>query len=283
MDHGGPEHDSAIGSATDSATDRVTDRADRTEHREYELNAAPADQIRLLDLQGIDSRLDQLAHRKRNLPELAELADLDGKLAKLRDLIVAAETEEGDIAREQAKVEADVEVVRARARRDQERLDSGRITSAKELTSLQHEIESLKKRQSDLEDVVLEIMDRREQAQRRIAELKAEQAEAEAARKAAEQRRDTAFAEIDAQAATLREQREQVAAAIPGDLLALYEKLRQQFGGVAAAALRQRRCEGCREELSLVELSTIRQAPPDQVFRCESCRRILVRTKESGL
>ncbi|MCX9190939.1 hypothetical protein C3Y87_05835 [Carbonactinospora thermoautotrophica] len=247
------------------------------------MNAAPADQIRLLDLQGIDSRLDQLAHRRRNLPELAEIAELDGKLAKLRDRIVAAETEEGDIAREQAKAEADVEAVRARARRDQERLDSGSITSAKELTSLQHEIESLKKRQSDLEDTVLEIMDRREQVQRRIAELKAEQAEAEAARKAAEQRRDTAFAEIDAQAATLREQREQVAAAIPGDLLALYEKLRQQFGGVGAAALRQRRCEGCREELSLVELNTIRQAPPDQVFRCESCRRILVRTEEAGL
>ena len=70
---------------------------------------------------------------------------------------------------------------------------------------------------------------------------------------------------------------------IPADLLALYEKAREHSGGVGAAMLRARRCEGCRIELSGSELSAVRTAEPDEVVRCENCRRILVRTDESGL
>ncbi|MFF3905034.1 zinc ribbon domain-containing protein [Streptomyces sp. NPDC001848] len=247
------------------------------------MNAAPADQIRLLDVQALDVRLQQLAHRRKSLPEHAEIESLTKDHAQLRDLLVAAQTEEGDCAREQTKAEQDVDQVRQRAARDQQRLDSGAVTSPKDLENLQHEIASLAKRQGDLEDIVLEVMERREAAQERVAELTERVASVQSKIDDARARRDAAFEEIDGEVASVTKEREVVAASVPADLLKLYDKLREQQGGIGAARLYQRTCQGCRQELAITELNEIRKAAPDTVVRCENCRRILVRTAESGL
>jgi uncharacterized protein len=231
----------------------------------------------------MDTRLDQLAHRRRGLPEHAEIAALEARLAELRDFTVAATTEVSDIEREQAKAEADVEQVRLRADRDQARLDSGQVSSPKELESLQHEIASLVRRQGDLEDVQLEVMERLENAQARVGELAAETERVTAGRDEAAARRDASYAEIDAEISSTDALREVLAGQIDAGLVTLYEKIRASSGGVGAAALHQRRCEGCRLEINTVDLGRFRAAAPDEVLRCEECRRILVRTDESGL
>ncbi|MFI1796137.1 zinc ribbon domain-containing protein [Streptomyces sp. NPDC020379] len=247
------------------------------------MNAAPADQIRLLDLQALDTRLGQLAHKRKSLPEHAEITSLEADLIQHRDLLVAAQTEESDTAREQSKAESDVDQVRQRAARDQQRLDTGVGMSAKDLENLQREIASLAKRQGDLEDVVLEVMERRESAQERATELTGRVESVQAKVNDAVARRDAAFAEIDAEAASVAKQREIVAGSIPADLLKLYDKLRVKEGGVGAARLYQRRCEGCRVELDITAFNEVRAAAPETVVRCENCTRILVRTSESGL
>ncbi|ELS52855.1 hypothetical protein STVIR_6193 [Streptomyces viridochromogenes Tue57] len=196
---------------------------------------------------------------------------------------MAAQTEESDCAREQTKAEQDVDQVRQRSARDQQRLDSGAITSPKDLENLQHEIASLAKRQGDLEDIVLDVMERRESAQERVAELTERVASVQSKIDDATARRDAAFEEIDGEVASVTKEREVIAAAVPADLLRLYDKLREQQGGIGAAKLYQRTCQGCRQELAITELSEIRSAAPDTVVRCENCRRILVRTAESGL
>ncbi|MCX5114493.1 C4-type zinc ribbon domain-containing protein [Streptomyces sp. NBC_00378] len=247
------------------------------------MNAAPADQIRLLDVQALDVRLSQLAHRRKSLPEHAEIDSLTNDLAQLRDLLVASQTEESDTAREQTKAEQDVDQVRQRAARDQQRLDSGAVTSPKDLESLQREITSLAKRQGDLEDVVLEVMERRESAQERVTELSDRVSAVQAKADDATARRDAATKELDEEAATVTKEREVVAGSVPADLMKLYDKLRAQQGGVGAARLYQRRCEGCRLELNITEVNDVKAASPDTVLRCENCHRILVRTAESGL
>jgi predicted nucleic acid-binding Zn-ribbon protein len=196
---------------------------------------------------------------------------------------VAAQTQDSDTAREQTKAEQDVDQVRQRAARDQQRLDSGAVTSPKDLASLQHEIVSLAKRQGDLEDVVLEVMERREAAQERVTELTERAGSVQAKIDDASGRRDAAFEEIDREVASATREREVIAASIPADLLKLYDKLREQQGGIGAAKLYARTCQGCRQELAITELNEIRVAAPDTVVRCENCRRILVRTAESGL
>jgi predicted nucleic acid-binding Zn-ribbon protein len=247
------------------------------------LKAAAADQLRLLDLQSLDTRLDQLAHRRRTLPEHAALAELDTELGSLRDQIVVAETEQSDLARELKKAEGDVDQVRARAERDQKRLDAGQVSSPKELEGLQHEIATLARRQSDLEEIVLDVMERLESAQSRASELGAQQETARARAAELTAGRDTTTAGIDADATQLGAQRATQASAIDAALITLYEKIREQQGGVGAAELRQRRCGGCRLELNNVEINELRDADPDEVMRCDECRRILVRTGESGL
>ncbi|MGX1673023.1 zinc ribbon domain-containing protein [Streptomyces sp. NPDC055400] len=247
------------------------------------MNAAPADQIRLLDVQALDVRLSQLAHKRKSLPEHAEIESLNKDLTQLRDLHVAAQTEESDCAREQTKAEQDVDQVRQRAARDQQRLDSGAVTSPKDLENLQREIASLAKRQGDLEDVVLEVMERRESAQERFEELTGRVASVQAKIDDATARRDASYEELDGETATATKEREIVAASVPDDLLKLYDKLRVKEGGVGAARLYQRRCEGCQLELNITELNEVRAAAPDSVVRCENCHRILVRTSESGL
>lgn len=247
------------------------------------LNAEPAVQLRLLDLQALDLRLDQLAHRRRSLPEIAELDKLAAEHDRLRDAEVVAKTEVEDLERDQKRAEADVDQVRQRKDRDQKRLDAGQVSAARELESLQSEISSLERRQSDLEDAALEIMERLEDAQQRVEQLAAEREQVGRRAHEVQQARDAAFAEIDAEAESVRREREEVAAEIPSDLLELYDKIRASSGGIGAAALHRRRCEGCHLELDPMSLNQIRAAAPDEVIRCEECRRILVRTPESGL
>jgi predicted nucleic acid-binding Zn-ribbon protein len=246
------------------------------------VKASPEAQLRLLELAELDAELARLDQRRRSLPEAAELERAEARMSELRDGIVMADTELGDLSREQSRAERDVEQVRARIERDRARLDSGQVSAARELGNLQSEIGSLLRRQSDLEDIVLEAMERREAAQGRRDSLAAEQASLEGEMRTLTARRDAALSEISEEAGKAGERRAAVAADVPADVLALYEKLREQHG-VGAAALRRGRCEGCHLALNTVDLNRIRAAAPDEVIRCEECRRILVRTGESGL
>jgi predicted nucleic acid-binding Zn-ribbon protein len=244
--------------------------------------AAPQDQWRLLDVQAHDTRLAQLAHRRNTLPELAELERHTMRRRVLDDELVAARTTVSDVRRELSKAEADVEQVRSRVTRNQSRLDAGQ-GSAKDMQALQHELGSLAERQSVLEDAELEVMERLETAEGRIAELEGRAGELDGEIALLTKRRDEAFGAIDEEAAAERNARADAAAGLPGDLLALYEKVRDGRGGVGAARLFQRRCEGCRLELNPTDIARIRSAGDDAVLRCEECGRILVRTPDSGL
>lgn len=214
---------------------------------------------------------------------MAAIEALAARLREVDDALVVSKTTESDLAREQTKAEADVDQVRVRAERDQQRLDAGAVSSPRELENLQSEIASLAKRRSDLEDVVLDVMERLEAAQSGIAALTTERDKIAGEYDAAVARRDELFAEIDAEVGATTAARAAVAADIPSDLAALYEKIRASSGGVGAAALHRGRCEGCHLALNPGDLAHIRDAAPDEVLRCEECRRILVRTPESGL
>lgn len=246
------------------------------------MKADPEAQRRLLDLQAIDTALAQLAHKRRTLPELAELETLARQLSALEDGRVRAQVAVDDLDRDIARIERDVEQVRARKDKDQSRLDTGR-GPARELEALQHELVSLSRRQSELEDSELELMEQRETAQATLDDLLAQQENARETREAAEARRDQALAEIVKDEEFRTTARQPLVADLPTDLITLYDKIRESSGGLGAALLKGGRCGGCRLELSGSERSRIKASPPDEVVRCDDCRRIMVRTAESGL
>jgi predicted nucleic acid-binding Zn-ribbon protein len=239
-------------------------------------------QLRLLELADLDAELSRLDHRRRSLPELGEYQRIETRDAQLGDELTALEAADSDLRREQAKAEADVDQVRSRVDRDRTRLDTGQVSSPRELENLQSEIASLARRQSDLEEIVLDVMERQETVERRRDSLTQERSTLARQRDEVAARRDAALGEIGEQTEKAESLRAGVAAEVPEDLLGLYDKLRTQHG-VAAAALRAGRCEGCHLSLNTVDLARIRAAAPDEVLRCEECRRILVRTPESGL
>ena len=247
------------------------------------ISASAEHQAVLLELQKHDTVLLQLNHRKNNLPQIAQVAELEAALADLQLRLVAIKTEISDISLAATKAENDVEQVVTRSQRDQQRLDSGAISNSKELEALQHEIASLAKRQSELEDIELEILQQLEEAKSVQTEIETSLSDVESKLAEAVAERDTELAQIDELAKTELVQRTVLAGSIDGALLALYDKVRIDLGGVGAALLHRGACQGCHISLDSSEINRIRDLPADEVVRCEQCRRILVRTAESGL
>jgi uncharacterized protein len=240
------------------------------------MQAPVAEQRSLLELQGHDSAVDRLVHRRGSLPEEARLAELGQAQAAIDQLSAEREGTLATVRREQARFEDEIDMVTRKARSEEERAVSGRVTSPKELTAIQEEVAALKRRQDVLEDQLLERMEQRETLEAELAELAgrregllAEQAEVTKAR-------DAALVEIDRELESERAARAAVAPGVGAELLALYDQLRARHGGVGAAALVGNTCQGCRVSISPVELAAIRKQPAEEVKRCENCRRILV-------
>ena len=239
-------------------------------------SAPAADQRRLLDVQELDTRLAQLAHKRRTLPALARLVELDAQVRDLETALVTSRTAASDLRTELAKSEADVAQVRSRAARDQQRLDGGQV-GAKDAQALTSELTSLAARQARLEDVELEVMERLEAHENVLRDLEQAHTALVAGRDEVVAEREAGYAEVDAEAARVRAERDRAADGLDAALMALYERLRGQLGGSGAAALRGNRCEGCRLELNPLDLEAIRARPADAVVRYEECGRILVR------
>jgi predicted nucleic acid-binding Zn-ribbon protein len=247
------------------------------------LKADPSAQQQLLAVQELDSRADHLRHQRASLPEIVRIAQLETGRGDLDDRLRDARIVVDDLTVEQKKADADVEQVKVRRTRDRDRMDQGLITNPKDLERMQHELVSLERRIGSLEDAELEIMEQLEEAQRTADTLAAQLAETDAQIAELAIARDARWVEIDAELAETEAARAVAVEGMPEDLLALYERLRTQKGGVGAAALRARQCGGCQLTIDAAELGVIRAAAADEVVRCEECQRILVRTPESGL
>lgn len=241
----------------------------------------PFVQERLLDLPAVDQKLAQLAQELRtsSLREAATQARAAVVLAE--ESMVEQRTAVKDLEREIARAEQDVQTVRARIDRDQRALEGGGV-AAKQVQDLQHELQSLARRQGELEDVELEIMERMETA---ASDLQAAEAAYEAAQHSADEATaawDRRGDEIASETAALEQRRGEIVAELPQELVALYEKVRLR-SGQGAGLLRQGRCGACQLMLSSSDLDRVRAAASDEVVRCEECGAIMIRTPESGL
>jgi uncharacterized protein len=240
------------------------------------LHAPLEEQRALLQLQAHDSVIDRLEHRRGSLPEDARLAELADALGAVDQLTAERQGSLATVQRDQVRLEDEIDMVTAKAGNEEARAASGKVTSPKELTAIQEEVASLKRRQATLEDELLELMEQRETLEAELAQLATrregfttEQAEVTKAR-------DADLVEIDRELDSERMARDGVAPGVAEQLRTLYDQIRARQGGIGAAALVGNTCQGCRVSISPVELAAIRKQAPDQVKRCENCRRILV-------
>lgn len=238
---------------------------------------APLDEQRtLIELQTHDSAIDRLNHQRASLPEHASLQQLATNVAAIGQLIAERQGELATVSREQARLEDEVEMVRRKAETEEARAISGRVTSPKELTSIQEEVASLRRRQAALEDDLLERMERRETLDAELADLSTRREGVAADQADVTKTRDAALAEIDRELQVQRSARELLDPKISAALLKLYEQIRARQGGIGAGVLLGNTCQGCRTSLSRVDVNALRALPPERIKRCEHCRRILV-------
>jgi len=240
------------------------------------MKADPQSQRRLLDLQAVDSAIDQLEQRVVTLPVHATITDLAQRRQAGRDALVAARTRRSDAEATRAKAEADVVPVKERLQRNQKRVQDGTL-EAKALTAMIDEIAHLKTRVATLEDQELDAMEALEQAEAAVSAAEESLAGVEAELTAAVAERDSTLARARGEMAELRARRAELAGPLPADLVGLYDKVRARYHGVGAASLQGRRCLGCGLEATTADFNSYTAAPADEVVRCTECQRLLVR------
>jgi uncharacterized protein len=240
------------------------------------MKAAKSQQVKLLELQKIETVIDQLSHRAKNLPEVKELDAARAAVPLAENELINSRTAVSDLQILVKRADADVEQVRIRIERDSALIDGGTL-SAKDIVNMQHELDTLKRRQLTLEDEELEIMSQVEQAQLEVNKLEAEHELAKARLEAANSAAEALLNEINAEKQAKQQEAVSLRSELDAELLKLYDKIKADHGGVGAAALTGKTCEGCRIEISATDLSAIKAASEDDVVRCDECRRILVR------
>ena len=244
------------------------------------LKASPESQALLLDLQAFDTKLAQLDHRAKSLPEHATLAGFAKDAEVLRLKLGEQNGTLEDITIELKRLESDVEVVETRIARDSERLQGS--SSVKDVSALEQELTALRKRLGDLEEIELTVMEKLEAQQTEVDNTRAALDALRARTSEVEADRDATLASIAAERTTAAAGRAEVEAKIPADLLALYERQRSRYG-TGASLLRGGVSLASGVKLLENEMQAIRAAAPDDVIMCASSEAILVRTAESGL
>lgn len=231
----------------------------------------------LLVVQDHDLRVTQLRTRRAGLPERAEAAEVAAARAALDERMARVDEQRHRVERDQARLDDEVASLRAKAEQADKALYGGSVTGAAELQALQEQVASLQRRIGELEDQELELMVARDPLDEEASAIAAEQAVLADRAEALATRITVAEAEIDAEIEQEEAARAEAAAAVDPDLLAEYEALRAQRGGIGVARLEHGTCQGCHMKLSAVELDRIKGLPADARIHCEDCGRILVR------
>jgi predicted nucleic acid-binding Zn-ribbon protein len=231
----------------------------------------------LLVVQGHDTTLDQLRHRRETLPERAALQQVETQRRQLLASRGDVAGQRDEVASRQASLEKDIATSEARIAEIDKRMYSGTISASRDLQAMATEIEHLKQRVSTLEDAALEAMDEREPLDGAVDALDEEAARLEAEAGALRVAIEAAEREIDEEIAREVDARAAAASSIADDLLARYEQLRGRLGGIGAAKLEHGTCMGCRMQLPATELDRLKREPEDALIFCEQCGRILVR------
>jgi predicted nucleic acid-binding Zn-ribbon protein len=226
----------------------------------------------LLDLQALDTQVDQFLHARQSLPELDQFKDAHERLAALRQTGAEQEAALSETTSQLSKAEGELELTEKKRGSEEMRMFAGGMSS-KELANLQMEVEMLGRKIETAEEEILELLEIRDQQQSAFNQTSAQIAELAAEAAGLEDAIAAQWRDIDAEVAVLQERRGDYLPLIPADLLELYEQLRPAKEGVGAARLLEGVCGGCHLSLSPAERNEVLKEDPP---RCLQCRRILV-------
>lgn len=231
----------------------------------------------LLSLQEHDTATEQLVHRRAHLPALGELEQVMGHVGRLEATVAEVEARRHDLARSQQRLEDEISSLTDKAGHHDKTLYSGTIGNPRDLQALQDEIASLKRRISQLEDQELELMEQIEPLDAELGRAAGERTELDDRGAALRGQIVEEEVAIDAELERVRAERATIAGTVEPELVAEYDTLRPQSGGIAIARFVGGSCGGCHLALSAVEVDRIKKLPPEAPAHCEECGRLLAR------
>ena len=238
---------------------------------------ASAELEALLEVQDRDTAVDRLRHRRETLPERADLAAIEERRNAVAGELDRVREQRDELLKRQTDAEGELAALEARIAEINAKMYSGTVSASRELQAMSGEVDSLKKRQSSLEDRALEAMTEREPVDAELARLEGEDAVLADQALDIEMKIAEAEESIDGEVAGEVAGREEVASRVPPALLQQYERIKDRLGGIGAARLAGASCTGCHLTLPATEIDRLKKAPADAVILCDQCGRILVR------
>jgi predicted nucleic acid-binding Zn-ribbon protein len=230
----------------------------------------------LMEVQQNDVELDQLVHRRANLPERAELKAVEARLAATGERAAGMRSEREALADREVSLESEIESLTSRIAAIENRLFHGDATAFRDQQAMADEVKSLEHRRRGLEDRDLELMEEAEAADAGLTTVEAELSAVQAHRERLLGSISAAEAELSARIEAVRKVRGPLADGLPPDLASDYERLRAKLGAVGAARIAGGSCGGCHLALPAAELDRAKHAPAGTVLHCDQCGRILV-------
>jgi len=232
------------------------------------------DQKRLLELVDLDLSLVRNAGDRSKLLSATAISEASEKALALSDRLIDARNRVGDLELELKRSENDLELVENRIAKDNQRLTS--TTSAKDAQGIEHELTTLAKRKSELEDAELGIMEVLETVRAELSEAENAKAAAEQELAALRSALDTNTSALDSARAELSSKRSALVGLIEPELAVAYQ--RKADRNVAVGKLVGRECGACRLSITATNLEEILALPADEIAECPNCQAYLVRS-----
>lgn len=242
--------------------------------------AAPAEQLRLLEVAALDSQATKLTRQITETTADAELVAAASALEEAKSTVAEIQVRVEAAAVALKESERAVEKVVAHIAKDQSRIDAGAGTH-QDLMALSHEIDSLTVRRNELEDTELELMSALEEVQDEAAAARSLTDTRTAEHQEHLVRRDAAVAALKEQLTQNQGTRATLAATFDEALITIYERLRTR-NGIGAARLFHGTSEASGIALAAGDLGEIKRAPADELVYCPDTGAILVRSEAWG-
>jgi hypothetical protein len=237
------------------------------------MKATEAQQADLLSLANLDQEISRSKAAIKNLSSETQFADLRAVQRDLAAKLISARNALDTVELELKRSETDLDLVEQRIAKDVARLNT--TNNAKDAQGIQSELESLKRRKSDLEDIELAILEQKEEVSAAYATVSSDKSSVDEELSASEARNEAEIMKLRSGLDLLSNDRAQQAARVSADLLELYDKKASR--GVPVARLDGRECGGCRIGLGATALNEVQSLPRDEIATCPECQAILIR------
>ncbi|WP_296631906.1 C4-type zinc ribbon domain-containing protein [Rhodoluna sp.] len=237
------------------------------------MKASENQQAGLLSLGNLDAEISRAKSTLTELTSGKSTKDMRELNLKLAGELIEARNQLDSVELELKRAETDLQTVEQRIEKDNARLST--TSNSKDAQGIQSELATLTKRKSELEDMELAILEKKDEVAAVFAEVQARKTLNENELREAEAKIEAEVLKQRSGLDLMVQQRAQQSTQLPVELLELYEK--KAARGIAIGRLIGRECGACRISLGATAYAEIQALPSDDIATCPDCQAILVR------